>query len=367
VLLFNLRTDIADTTLGFTTSWINGLARRCEQVVVVTLYAGLVDVEPNVRVYALSRSSRTSRARKVAEFYRLVLGALRTSRIDVCFAHMTPHLAGLFWPLAKIYRIPVLLWYAHSAVPLELRIAHLLADRCLTSTPFGFRLASKKLFVLSQGIDTEVFSPPSQPGHDYERTALSVGRITRRKRLDEVIESMALLRQGREDLRLLLAGGPITDSDRRYEAEIRARARLHNVDDLVEFGGPVPFHRVRDIYRRGAIFLNVSETGSLDKAILESMASGCIPISRNRSFTGIASAEGFDFLVPSPGPEGIAECLRELLALPAAEKDALRRRLREVVVKGHSLNALMDEVTRHLEELASRKAPGVDVIETTSN
>jgi len=366
VLLFNLRTDVADTTLGFTTSWINGLARRCEQVVVVTLYAGLVDVEPNVRVFALNRSSRTSRARKVAEFYRLVLRALRTTGIDVCFAHMTPRLAALFWPLAKIYRIPVLLWYAHGAVPLELRIAHVLADRCVTSTPAGFRLASEKLFVLSQGIDTDVFSPPPpQSGHDYERTALSVGRITPRKHLEEVIESIALVRDEHEDLRLLLAGGPISDADRRYETEIRARARSLNVNGFVEFEGAVPFHRVPDIYRRGAIFLNVSETGSLDKAILESMASGCIPISRNRSFTGIARTEGLDFLVPSPGPEGIAECLREVLALPAAERDTLRARLREVVVKSHSLNALMDQVAHHLEELASRESAGVDATETT--
>lgn len=360
VLLFNLRTDVADTTLGFTTSWINSLARRCDQVVVVTLYTGLIDVEPNVRVYALGQSSRTSRARKVAEFYRVVLRILRTSRIDVCFAHMTPLLASLFWPIAKIYRIPVLLWYAHGAVPLELRIAHLLVDRCVTSTPAGFRLTSDKLFVLSQGIDTEVFSPPPQPGRDYERTALSVGRISPRKHLDEVIASIALLRQDHKDVRLLLAGGPITDLDRRYEAKIRTHARSLKVDDLVQFEGAVPFHRVRDIYRRGAVFLNASETGSLDKAILESMASGCIPISRNRSFAGIARAEGLDFLVPSPGPEGVADCLREVLAFAAADKDILRRRLREIVVKSHSLNALMDEITRHLEEIAFRKSPRRD-------
>lgn len=356
VLFFNLRTDVADTTLGFTTSWINGLARRCDHIVVVTLYAGLIDVEPNVRVYAVSGSSRTSRTRKIAEFYRLVLRILKTSRIDVCFAHMTPHFAGLFWPLAKSYRIPVVLWYAHGTVPLELRIAHLLVDRCVTSTSSGFQLASEKLFVLSQGIDTETFSRPMQPREDYERTALAVGRISPRKCLDEVIESIALMRENHEDLRLLLIGGPITNSDKRYEAEMRSRARLLDIDDLVEFEGAVPFHRVRDVYSRGGIFLNMSETGSLDKAILESMASGCIPISRNRSFAAIARAEGVDFLVPSPGPEGIVERLREVLAFPAAEKEALRQRLREIVKESHGFNALMDEITHHLEEIASSEA-----------
>jgi glycosyltransferase involved in cell wall biosynthesis len=355
VLLFNLRTDVADTTLGFTTSWINSLAQRCTRVIVITLYAGEIDVEPNVRVYALSQSSRKSKAGKVIEFYRLIMRVLRTTRIDVCFAHMTPLLAGLFWPIAKRNRIPVLLWYAHGAIPLELRIAHPLVDRCVTSTAAGFRLPSDKLYVLSQGIDTEVFSPPSHPGPDYERTALSVGRISSRKHLDELIEAIALLRQDREEVLLLLAGGPVTASDGHYEAEIRAHARLLEVDDLVEFQGAIPFHRVSEVYRQGVMFLNVSETGSLDKAILESMASGCIPVSRNHAFTAIARAESLDFLVPSPGPAGVVECLREVLALSAGEKDALRRRMREIVVERHSLSGLMDEITRHLEEISARE------------
>lgn len=366
LLLFNLRTDLADPTFGFTTTWINGLARRCERVVVVTLAAGWLELEPNVSVYALSSPSRTSRWRKVAEFYRLVPRILRTSRIDVCFAHMTPHLAVLVWPLSRVYKVPVLLWYAHGAVPLNLRIAHRLVDRCITSTQAGFGLNSNKLFILGQGIDTEVFSPPLLRDHRYERTALAVGRITPRKRLDEVIESMALLRRSHADLRLVVAGGPVTHSDGRYEAKIRARARHLGVDDLIEFEGAVPFSRVHEIYRRGALFVNASETQSLDKAILESMASGCIPISRNRSFASIAREERLDLLIPAPGPEGIAECLRSVLALSASERARLRHRLREIVVKDHSLDALMDEIKRHLEEIVSDQASRVGVIQMKS-
>jgi hypothetical protein len=85
------------------------------------------------------------------------------------------------------------------------------------------------------------------------------------------------------------------------------------------------------------------------------MASGCIPVSRNHAFTAIARAERLDFLVPSPGPAGVVECLREVLALSAGEKDALRRRMREIVVERHSLSGLMDEITRHLEEISARE------------
>jgi glycosyltransferase involved in cell wall biosynthesis len=357
VLLFNLRTDAADTTLGFTTAWVNELARRCERVDVVTVHAGELDLEPNVRVFGLS-GRRTTKAQKVAEFYRVTARILRTSHIDVCFAHMTPHLAALFWPLARRRHIPILLWYAHGSAPRELRIAHRLVDRCVTSTSAGFTLPSDKLFVLSQGIDTDVFSPPAHSPRDYERVAISVGRLTRRKRLDEVIEAFALLRNTVEPPRLVIVGGPITDDDKRHEVELKQRIRSLQLDAAVEFQGAVPYSEIGAAYHLGGLFVNSSETGSLDKAILESMASGCIPVSRNQSFAAIATGEGLPFLVPPAGPEGIARAAQQVLSLVPNERDALRRRLREFVVENHSLSALMNEITDHLTELMDNARAG---------
>ena len=51
----------------------------------------------------------------------------------------------------------MVLWYAHTSVTPTLRLAHALADRCLTSTPAGFRIPSEKLFVVGQGIDLDQF------------------------------------------------------------------------------------------------------------------------------------------------------------------------------------------------------------------
>ena len=352
LLLFNIRTDLADPTFGFTTTWINALAQRCKRVVVVTMQTGLVEVESNVEVHALSSVTGTSRPRKVARFYRAVLRALSSQPIDACFAHMTPHLASLFWPVARLYRIPVVLWYAHGSVPLSLRIAHPLVDRCLTSTRDGFRLKSNKLSVVGQGIDTKLFFPPTSHSPGYDRTAVSVGRITPRKRLEEIIEAIGLSRRAGVDVRLLIVGGPVTDSDRLYEAELKALARSLDIDDAVAFRGAVPFPRVPETYRRAGLFVNVSETESLDKAILESMASGSIPVSRNRSFAAIARDEDLDFLVPPQGAKGVADCLRDLLARPKVEHDVLRQRLRAIVREDHSLDSLMDEVRKHLEQLA---------------
>jgi glycosyltransferase involved in cell wall biosynthesis len=356
VLLLNLKTDVTDTTLGFTTSWINALAQLCDRVTVVTLEAGEAPTADNVEVHALARAGSSSKARKLLAFYRVAGRLARSSRVDVCFAHMTPLLAILFAPLARLYGIPVLLWYAHGSSSLQLRLAHRLVDRCITSTPAGFPIASRKLFVLGQGIDTERFVPPSSPPPDYGRTLLSIARMTPRKRTHEIVEAIAKLRSDRgEPVRLVAVGGPITNEDREYERRLRERIADLGVEDAVELEGAVPFHHVADVYRLCSVLVNVSETGSLDKAILEAMASGCIPVSRNRSFAAIARQEGLDWLVPADGAEALAACIQRVLELPKSERDPLRARLRSIVVRDHSLETLSKQIGRHLEELVSAR------------
>lgn len=355
VLLFNLKTDVADTTLGFTTSWINALARFCNRVVVVTLAAGEVRTADNVEVHSLARPGTSSKASKLLAFYRIVGRLTRTERIDVCFAHMTPLLAILFAPLARAHRIPVLLWYAHGSTSTQLRLAHRLVDRCVTSTRAGFPIASPKLFVLGQGIDTDRFVPAATRSPEYDRTLLSIARMTPRKRMHEIVEAVAKLdREKTGTVRLIAVGAPVTTEDRGYADRLQEQIKDLGVDDAVELRGAVPFHRVADVYSLGSVLVNVSETGSLDKAILEAMASGCIPISRNRSFAAIAREEGLDWLVPAEGSDALAGSIRHVLDLPESEREPLRSRLRSIVIRDHSLAALSEQIARHLRELAAR-------------
>lgn len=351
LLLFNLRTDSADTALGFTTAWINALAPHCDRIVVVTMYAGRIEVAPNVRVHSIGKEAGLSEARRLVRFYRIVLSIVRQEEIDVVFAHMAPLFAVLFAPIAKIRRIPVLLWYAHKSVPRMLRVAHALVDKCVASTPEGFRLASRKVSFIGQGVDTSVFLPPKRMRSGHETTALVIGRVTPIKNLEEVLEAVALVRECGADLRLHVVGGPLTDGDLVYEARVRLAAERLG-PGIVDFRGPIPFTRIPDEYRQGGIFINLSDSGSLDKAILESMASGCIPICRNDAFRALAVEHGVSKLVPGEGAGAVAECVLSVLQQPEAEKAALRTQLRRIVVEHHSLETLAAEVVRQLGELS---------------
>jgi glycosyltransferase involved in cell wall biosynthesis len=364
LLVFNLRTDVGHTSLGFTTSWINGLAQRCDRVFVVTMETGKVEVERNVTVLPISAGGARSKIQKLGSFYRIVFRLLRNQKIDACFAHMTPLLAALFSPLARLYNVPVLLWYAHGTVSLELRIAHSVVERCVTSTPEGFPLKSTKLRVLSQGIDIERFSPQNAPGTEYDRTLIAVGRLAPRKHVREILEAVSLVRRQFPDVRLEVFGGPMTTNDVDYSVGLRVYAVDLGIESAVKFVGAVPFDEIAGVYARGLVFVNLSETGSLDKAILEGMASGCIPISRNRSFAALARANRLDLLVPAEGADAVAAAITRVLTLPKQDREALQRTVREVVVQEHSLSVLLDRIMEQLRELCALPPSTVEPVDT---
>ena len=354
VLVFNLGMDAAHSELGHATAWVNELARRSDHVSVITMFAGQLAVDDNVTVHSLGKELGRSEPERLVEFYRLVRRVVREQRIDACFAHMAPLFTVLFAPVARRHGIPVLLWYAHPTVTPTLRVAHALADRCVTASRESFPLPSDKLYVVGHGIDTQRFTPPADVDGSYEHTALAVGRITPRKHLDEIVEAVAILERERDQmLRLELIGGPSTAADHEYVARLRRSVTALRVEHLVRFRGPIPFSDIPSCYHRGMLSLNASDT-ALDKAILESMASGCIPVSRNPAFQALASVHGLDWLVPAPGPQGLADCIRRALQRGRDERDSLVAELRRIVVDEHSLSTLSDRLVAHLGELAGR-------------
>jgi glycosyltransferase involved in cell wall biosynthesis len=100
------------------------------------------------------------------------------------------------------------------------------------------------------------------------------------------------------------------------------------------------------------VFLHLS-AGSLDKAILEAMASGCIPVSGNAAFRELAARHGLPWLAPAPGPEGLADCVERVLELTDGDRAEIAERLRRIVEEEHSLGSLIDRLMGHLTELAA--------------
>jgi glycosyltransferase involved in cell wall biosynthesis len=348
VLVINLTVDADDTVFGFTTAWITALAQRVEHVTVITMQAGRIALPDNVEVHSLGKERGYPEFKRLLRFYRF---AWRARRIDACFVHQGAVFAVLFAPIRLLRRVPTVLWYAHGHVPPMLRLAEKVVDRAVTSTPAGFKLPSPKLRVLHQGIDTERFAPNGSRPPGNELTAVNVGRISPSKLTLEVVDAVGLAAADGVPVRLTLIGAPATDDDHAYLERIERRI-ADGLSEHVQTRGPVPYPQIDAVYKAAAFFPSLSATASLDKTLLEAMACGCVPLSSNESFAGIAKAAGLDALVCEPTAEGLADRLRWAASLSPAERDELSAAVREIVVRDHGLGALTDRIVGELEAVS---------------
>ena len=165
-----------------------------------------------------------------------------------------------------------------------------------------------------------------------------------------------MLRDREVNVSLRLYGPEHAEGDTRYAASLRRLVEERSLGDRVKFEGPVPFHEIQSAYHAGSIFLNLSDTGSIDKAILESMAAGCIPISQNASFASLAREHGLGELAVTPDAADVADRIQQILEAAPAERERLRAQLREIVVDEHSLDRLTGVLAGHLSEMSEQRS-----------
>ena len=352
LLLFNLKTDADDDILGFTTDWINAIARHFEHVHVITMDMGRLAVASNVTVQSVGKERGWSEPRRVLEFYRLLYATLRNKSIDACFAHMMPHFVILAGPLLRRRRIPITLWYAHKSVTAILRAATFFADRVLTSTPAGFRLPTPKLRVIGQGIDTRRFAPLARSNSGSEFNILHVGRLSPIKQIETLIETAAQLMRSQPGVRIVvtLAGGASTEADHAYERRLREQAQALGIAESVRFLGSVPFPQVHQLYATADCMVNPSVEGALDKTVLEAMSSGLPIITSNASYEPVVGGDLGYWVVGRSDPAAIGERIRRLMEMSPCDRHALGARFRAIVERDHNLANLAARIAAEIED-----------------
>ncbi|MGQ9663698.1 MAG: glycosyltransferase family 4 protein [Kiritimatiellia bacterium] len=356
LLLFNLATDADDPILGFTTRWIQALAKRVEFIHVITMRAGRIDVPENVRVYSVGKEKGYSEPRRAVEFYRHLFWVLQKDRIDACFSHMIPIFTILAAPILKAKRIPIVTWYAHPSLTWQLKLAHHLSDRMVTSLETAYPYRHDKLTVIGQGIDTDLFSPDEQTVPDDPPMILCVGRLSPVKDHPTLLRAAALLRrEWGKPFRVVILGGPAGPQDEAYVRSLHRQVEELGLQDIVSFHPPVPMTELPNWYRRCTVLVNLTPTGSGDKVAWEAMACGRPCLVANEGFRE-TMGEYADLLIFRYRDEvNLASRLEAILNLEPCELNHLGAYLRQRVIEMHSLERLMDILIGLLESVRSRR------------
>lgn len=340
--MFNLAVDDKHVTLAFGLKWIEALATRFEHIDVVTMTKGDYQLPKNVSVWSVGRERGYPEWIRALRFYWLICRILRKRRIDIVFTHMIPIFAVLFWPISLITGLKNVLWYAHGATPVSLKLAHRLVAQVVSSTLQGFRLQSNKVIFIGQGIDAAFCQyTPRQAGKKFK--IVTVGRLAPSKGLDLLISVLNDWRTN-FDWHLTIVGDGTSDAECGYANNLRQQATSSLGLDKVSFTGRMSSEEIAKILTESDIFINLSSTGSLDKAMVEAMATGCPVVSSNDAFRAIAEAEGFSQCAIQHSSLGLLEALNRLSNMDYHTRNQLGEKQARVAHRDHTLSDLISRL-----------------------
>ncbi len=322
------KADPEDPVLGATVPKLRALAERVDQLVVLAASSVPGTLPGNVRVRHFAAGTKALRG---ARFEAALLRELRP-RPFALVAHMCPIYAVLAAPVVRPLRVPIVLWYVHYKVSPTLRLATRLVTRLASVDRESFPIATRKLEAIGHGIDVGAF--PCAPARNGALRLLALGRYSRVKRLDDVLEAL------RETGASLTAHGPsLTPDDRAYREELERRARDVGVD--ARFEGSVPRAEVPALL--AAHDALVSNTrGGADKVVLEAAASCRPALTSARAFAPLVDGLELAF----DGPRELTARIERLAVLDAGARAELGRELRSRVERSHSVDSWADAIIR---------------------
>ncbi len=351
LLIITQAVDRTDPVLGFFLDWIVLFARECDQVQVICLREGEHDLPGNVAVHSLGKESGVSRIKYLARFYWYLVTLHR--RYDTVFVHMNPEyivLGGLWW---RLWGKRIGLWYVHSSVTRILHLATKLTHLVFTTSPESFLIHSPKVQVMGHGIPVGIFSVPEttlrgQEDPHREVQIMTVGRVSQTKRIGEMLLALDELYRRGNRFAFTIVGAPVTEADIAYQDHLNTEIAQRPY--TVASAGPIAYRDLPHMLARADIFLNLSATESMDKAVLESLAASVPVVSSNKAFRPVL--EKYRLFCADTEPATIADAIESYLK--RNDHEEVRESLRSYVEQQHSLSRLIPAIMQVYKEYSGK-------------
>lgn len=337
--------DETDSNLGFFHNWLKKIASKVDYLYVICLKEGNHSLPDNVTILSLGKEKSASRFEYIYRFYKYMWRYRR--EYDNVLVHMNPEyvaLGGLLW---KAWHKKVLLWYMHKSVDSKLRVAEKLVTKIFTASAESFRLPSKKVKIVGHGIDLTEFAARTKP-LTGKISLVTVGRITRSKDLKTLIIGVVELKKiVNQPVLLEIAGAPITHDDEGYFKELQNVIEKFGVEKEIRFLGAVNHAELAQTYQRANIFLHSSQTGSMDKTVLEALANGRPVISSSDAY-GALAVEGVVFTFKQGDSVDLAKTIENVYKSGIVDPEKLpNKQAIAYVSKNHNLDNLVSKIIEY--------------------
>lgn len=277
---------------------VEELTPSFDRATVVTADASIGSEIPNVTTI----STQWQNGRPIVnsyKFIKIVIPILIKKRKSlIVFTHMAEVFAFLIAPICWLLRIPNHLWYAHTSRSPFLFCSYPFLTSVVTSTPGSCPIRGRKVKAIGQSIDMRQFALEDFPPHFPPLRWYHVGRLDPSKNVEDIIEAIHLMRLQGFNMTLDVFGGPSSTQSENYARNLELLASRSNYEGWLRFHGPVRRAQVVEIARDHDGFIHAF-SGSLDKALLEAIASRRFVVSSNQEFHCTFNQSNKDISRPS--------------------------------------------------------------------
>lgn len=247
-------------------------------------------------------------------------------------------------------------------------------DRVIASSPKDEQLFSQisgRVTLVENGIDYETFSGvvkrlggasgavasadaagSSTTGAGAGENLVFIGRISKNKRVDRLLEMLAVLRQQRPDATLTVIG-PDWEG---LQAGLEAQAGGLGLGAAVRFTGVLSQEDMLDVLAGASLFVSASEYEAFGLSTVEAMASGTVPVvSRIPAFEDLLAVGVTGFLVDFSDPEGAAASVAQALAMPEAQLQKMGADAKAAASR-HDWSQIAEQIIDIYEEVIASRA-----------
>ena len=357
LLFITQELNYSSVNLSVAHTWVRELAQRSEALHVIASRVTDVDLPSNVSVHSLGQESDRTRWQRARKLAATVVSLVATRNVNAVMAHMVPAYALAVAPLARTVRIPVVLWYTSHGRSLSLTWANRLVNASVTASVESYPIPSNQAYVLGHGIDTDQFKPRAKQLANNSVVFGMAGRLTPLKGFEFCLQALAALRcDGFPSARMQIAGEPFYPSDHHYLQDLKRLAVTLDIQDVVEFIGPVRGNAMADFYGSLDVFVNWRAQPALDKTGLEAMACGTPVVSNNNAYQSVMGELANDFLIGNTGDD-LAIGIKRVFDLSPHARQHASDRMRQAVVKNHSASGLADRLVTVCDSLRQGLRP----------
>lgn len=173
---------------------------------------------------------------------------------------------------------------------------------------------------------------------------VTVGRISPVKDYETLIKAVDILRKENVDLWVTVIGGADTDEQKQYWHKLQTILRQENLEQIIKFIGPVANKDLAPYLQAADLFVNMSRTGSLDKAMLEAAACGLPVITCNEAMQEVLGQYAPILMYQAGDNEQLTNKLKTVMIWGEKKRRDVGHDLRKIVVQQHSLPLLISKI-----------------------